>query len=95
MQLTLFILGVIGMTHIVVDSVIFAPIHKWIKPRCKWLVKLMDCYQCSGFWCGILLGAALFGLHPLIVFAAGCAGSFLAQFGWLVLDALEHYAKAG
>ena len=53
----------------------------------------MDCYQCAGFWCGIVLGLMLLSYNPLVVFAAGCAGSFLAQLGWLVLDSLERYAK--
>ena len=34
MNLLLFILAVIGLTHIVVDTEISEPVHKWIKPRC-------------------------------------------------------------
>jgi uncharacterized membrane protein YqaE (UPF0057 family) len=93
MNLILFLLGVVGMTHIIVDSEIGEPLHEWITPRIPRLAKLMDCYQCAGFWCGIALGLALLSYRPCIVFAAGCAGSFLAQVGWLVLDALERYAK--
>jgi hypothetical protein len=91
--LILFILSVIGMTHIIVDGEISEPIHAWAKPRCSWLADLMDCYQCCGFWCGVGLGLILLSYRPGIVFAAGCAGSFLAQLGWLVLDSLERYAK--
>jgi hypothetical protein len=93
MHLTLFILGVIGMTHIIVDSVIMEPVHAWIKPRSKFLAELMDCYQCSGFWCGVLLAPVLLSYNPLVWFAAGCTGSFLAQLGWLVLDTLEAVVK--
>ena len=93
MNLILFILGVIGATHIVVDGEISEPAHKWIKPRSPWLADLMDCYQCAGFWCGLALGLMLLSYNPPVVFAAGCAGSFLAQLGWLVLDSLERYAK--
>lgn len=94
MNLILFILGVIGMTHIIVDSEIMAPVHKWVEARSKMLGKLMDCYQCSGFWCGVLLGVTLLGRSPLVAFAFGYAGSFLAQLGWLVLDYLESAAKS-
>lgn len=93
MNLVLFIVGVVGMTHIIVDSEISAPVYQWIRPRSPWLADMMDCYQCAGFWCGVALGLALLSYRPCIVFAAGCAGSFLAQLGWLVLDALERFAK--
>jgi len=94
MSLLLFILGVIGMTHIVVDGEISEPVYKWIAARLPVVARIMDCYQCAGFWCGLVLGLALLSYRPLVVFAAGCAGSFLAQFGWLVLDSLERYAKS-
>jgi len=93
MVLTLFILGVIGMTHIVVDSTLLAPVHEWVKPRSRFLAELMDCHQCSGFWCGVLLAPALLSRNPLVWFAAGCAGSFLAQLGYWTLEALESFSK--
>lgn len=93
MSLILFILGVIGMTHIVVDGEIGEPVYEWIKPRLPRVARAMDCYQCAGFWCGLTLGVVLLSHNPLTVFAAGCAGSFLGQLGWLVLDALERYAN--
>ena len=40
---------------------------------------VMDCYQCAGFWCGIAMGLMLLSNKPFVVFAAGCAGSFLAN----------------
>ena len=93
MNLLLFILGVVGMTHIIVDGEISEPVYEWIEPRLPAVARVMDCYQCAGFWCGLALGLALLSYWPCIVFAAGCAGSFLAQLGWLVLDSLERYAK--
>ena len=35
MNLVLFILGVIGATHIVVDSTLMEPVHEWIKPAAR------------------------------------------------------------
>jgi len=93
MNLVLFIIGVVGMTHIIVDSEISAPVYEWIRPRLPVVAHAMDCYQCAGFWCGIALGLALLSYRPSLVLAAGCAGSFLSQIGWLVLDSLERYAK--
>lgn len=93
MNLVLFILGVVGMTHIIVDGEISEPVYEWIEPRLPVVARVMDCYQCAGFWCGLALGLALLSYQPLIVLAAGCAGSFLAQLGWLVLNSLERYAK--
>jgi len=92
MNLILFILGVIGLTHILVDSEIMGPIHEWIEPRCPIVGKIMECYQCCGFWCGLLL-APLLSYNPLIWFAAGCAGSFLASLGFWILEALEVWTK--
>jgi len=93
MNVLLFILGVVGMTHIIVDGEISGPVYEWIKPRLPVVARVMDCYQCAGFWCGLVLGLTLLSYRPCIVFAAGCAGSFLAQLGWLVLNCLERYAK--
>jgi len=93
MNLLLFILGVVGMTHIIVDGEISEPVYKWIGPRLPVGARIMDCYQCAGFWCGLALGLALLSYRPVVVFAAGCAGSFLARLGWLVLDSLERYAS--
>ena len=64
LNLMLFILGVVGMTHIVVDSEISEPVHEWIEPRLPVVARIMDCYQCAGFWCGIALGLVLLSYRP-------------------------------
>lgn len=92
MTLVLFILAVVGLTHIVVDAEIGEPLHEWIGPRCPVIARIMDCYQCAGFWCGLALGPVV-SWNPLLWLVCGFAGSFLAQLGWLVLDSLERYAK--
>jgi len=92
MNLILFSLSVIGLTHIVVDGEISEPVYEWLKLRLPVVVRIMDCYQCSGFWCGLALGPVV-SWSPLLWLVCGFAGSFLAQLGWLVLDSLERYAK--
>jgi hypothetical protein len=95
--MTLFILAVIGMTHIVVDSEIMEPVETWAE---DWLPSklhyaLFNCYQCSGFWCGVMLGLLIVSFNPFVVFACGCAGSFLADFSETIFQSLEglHHAS--
>lgn len=86
----LFIFAVIGLTHILVNSEIMEPVAEWLRPRLPAVHHgLFECYQCSGFWCGVALGL----LMNLSLVACGCAGSFLAQLGHWALNALEAYAK--
>lgn len=72
MYFLLYLLGTIGLTHIVVDSFIFAPLREWLKNNApavdepvvnfsgKWWAGkvgyMMTCYQCAGTWCGFLMG---------------------------------------
>jgi formate/nitrite transporter FocA (FNT family) len=91
----LFIFAVIGLTHILVDSEIMEPVEKWSK---AWLPPrvhhgIFECHQCSGFWCGIVLGLLIVSYSVPVLFACGCAGSFLAQLGYWALSALEVAAK--
>jgi hypothetical protein len=89
-ELFLFTFGVIGMTHIIVDSSIFAPVRDWMKNHIfERIYRLFECYQCTGAWCGSLLGAFLISHDPWAIFAAGCAGSFLATFAATFLNYLE------
>lgn len=86
----LFIVAVIGMAHIVVDGEIMEPVDEWAR---TWMPTrlhhgLFECYQCSGFWCGVVL-SPLVSLNPCIAFACGCAGSFLADFSESVFKYLE------
>lgn len=90
MNLFLFSLSVIGMTHIIVDSSIFSPIRGLFeKILPKYLYKILECYQCSGTWCGFALGWAIVDKDPFVVFACGCAGSFLSTLAATFLNYLE------
>jgi hypothetical protein len=89
----LFILSVIGLTLIVVDSDMMDSPQKWIKSWWPAFGDMMDCHQCAGFWCGAAL-SPLIANDALSCFAAACAGSFLAQLGYWILDILEVIVKA-
>jgi len=87
----LFCLAVIGMTHILVDSKIMEPVDDWAKTRLPGTIHhaLFECFQCSGFWCGIVLGVLIVSHDPRVLFACGCAGSFLADLSESVFKYLE------
>lgn len=91
MEILLFILGVVGMTHILVDASIFQWLRDWMdKYLPEKIAKLMHCYQCTGFWCGLLSGWMAFGSINLSqLFLAGCAGSLLANFMAIYMNYLE------
>jgi hypothetical protein len=91
MEIFLFVLGVIGMTHIVVDATIFQWLRDLIDAKLPEKVsKLIHCYQCTGFWCGLFCGWAAFsGITIPQIFLAGCAGSILSNFTALYMNYLE------
>jgi hypothetical protein len=91
MEIFLYFLGVIGMTHIIVDATIFKPVRDWFDRRLPTQVaSLIHCYQCSGFWCGMLCGYFAFpNITWLQIFLAGCAGSFLSNIAAIYLNYLE------
>lgn len=91
MEIFLFCLGTIGMTHILVDGSIF----QWLRDGFDailpaYISKLIHCYQCAGFWCGLLCGWFAFE-HITVyhLFLAGCASSVLSNFVALFLNFLE------
>ena len=67
-NIILFCLGVIGITHIIVDSKLFEGIRNWFekdfaeiasKNAYDWINSVIRCYQCCGFWVGLLCGPLL------------------------------------
>lgn len=85
----LFVLASVGLTLLVVDSSILEPFRnlmKWILPASAY--KVFECYQCAGFWCGIVCGF-LFTVNPFMLIMCGCAASFLASSAVLVMNYLE------
>lgn len=98
----LFLFASIGMTHIMVDSSIMLPFREfvknyapnkilWIKPK-----EGIECYQCMGFWCGIVCGGLLSSLifvDPkyigITTFLCACASSYTANTGAYIIAYLE------
>lgn len=90
MSIFLFLFGVIGLTHIVVDSKLFEPVREWLKARLPdKLSSVLTCYQCTGFWSGMLTGLIVVSHNVFVVFVCGCAGSFLSSWAAFYLNYLE------
>ena len=82
-----WIIGSVGMTNIIVESDIGKVFKDAIKPYItEFLMKGLNCYQCTGFWSGVFttLLLAIFngwGFDKAhLVFLGGCTTSFLATF---------------
>lgn len=95
-KLFLFTFGCIGVTHILVDGEIFRPVKELLsKYLPSFIMKLLNCYQCTGFWSGVLFGMFLYcdvdNLKNsfVIAFLTGGASSCLSYFWALILTYLE------
>ncbi len=90
-SLILFVLSVIGFTHIIVDPATIArPFRNFVEKYCfSWLNKLFSCYQCCGTWVGFFCGYVLISKDILVVFLCGMAGSFISTWAATYLNYLE------
>ena len=83
MTLILFALATVGLTNVLVHGKILELLgvkpflRKYMKP--DWF-SLFECYECSGFWAGMVCGfLVVAGLSEWpIILACGWAGSVLA-----------------
>jgi hypothetical protein len=97
-ELRLFALASIGLCHVLVDSALMAPVKDYLG-RHGWqrLVRMLNCYQCAGFWSGVvaglilLLGQWLPYLHLLLY---GFAASFLGPLAAVFLGYLNSLSSA-
>ena len=64
-ELILFLISTMGLTYIIVDSVIAEKPVEWLKERLPnkllWFnpKEALDCHQCTGFWAGLFCAAVL------------------------------------
>jgi hypothetical protein len=97
-ELLLFALASIGLCHLLVDSALMTPVKGHLGSR-GWrrLVRLLNCYQCSGCWSGLLVGLiVLLGqwqpyLHLLLY---ALAGSFLGPLAAVCIGYLNALTSA-
>ena len=65
----IFCMATVGLTAILVDGKIFAPLREWLEKRARtpkdrrtwagFLLDILTCYQCCGFWSGLFCGVLL------------------------------------
>lgn len=98
LQTVVFLFGCVGMTQIIVESSISLKIKNLIKtwspaflrPVSGFFLELTGCYQCTGFWVGIIVGCVFFipGAQTYFdyakIFVSGCASSCLS-LAWTTL----------
>lgn len=84
-NLIFFILATIGFTNIIVHGRILDLVnffgksirgwmHNW-----NWSKQLFECYECSGFWSGLVCGYFLMSDCWYVVLSCGFIGSVVSQ----------------
>lgn len=87
MNFILYCMATIGLTNILLDSNLFAPVRDFLQKHLPTKVyEVFECHQCMGFWSGLLTGFILITSNPFQVFLCGCAGSFLSTIGYLLIE---------
>jgi hypothetical protein len=87
MKLILFALATIGLSNILVHGKILdvikifgKSIRQWMQSL-KFLEELLSCYECTGFWSGLIIGSMFFDKSRWYeIFLYGFSGSVLSQF---------------
>lgn len=87
MNLILFALATIGLSNILVHGKIldvikiFGKSIRQILTYPKFLNELLSCYECTGFWSGLIVGLIFFDQSRWYeIFLYGLSGSVLSQF---------------
>ena len=64
--IVLYLLSVWGLTHILVSGKIFENFRNWCHIKIPFIGKMLDCYQCTGFWASIFLYFLFGDFVPII-----------------------------
>jgi len=98
-QFLMYALSTIGMCHIIVDSSLFTNVRELFKKYCEMakipkLGEIVDCYVCTGTWCGFFMGFVWMDKtfdweFYFQVFGCGCAGGFMSNVAAMVLNWIE------
>jgi hypothetical protein len=64
----IFILSCWGLTHLLIVGKILDQPRNWIMIKSSFFQKLLECYQCTGFWVGIFFWTILKDLPHLTYF---------------------------
>ena len=92
MNILILILLAFGITKIVNSGTIFDPFKAFLERKnCKFLLTILNCPLCFGFWVGALIGY-LYG--PFYLYNIIFNGAFYSGCTWL-LTCLSHYLGNG
>lgn len=50
-----YILSAWGLTHLLVSGKIFESARNWLQIKIPFIGELLNCYQCTSFWCSLFL----------------------------------------
>jgi hypothetical protein len=97
-ELFLFVLASIGLCHFLVDGALMAPIKDGLtRLGLRQVVKMLNCYQCAGFWSGVAIGVVVL-IAPrfpwLELLPYGFAASFLGPLGAVFIGFLNARVSA-
>lgn len=83
--LLFFALATIGLTNIIVHGRILDlikiggnSIREWMQSF-EWSKQLFECYECTGFWAGLICGSMIVSHQFHVILMCGFAGSVIAQ----------------
>jgi hypothetical protein len=97
-ELSLFVLASVGLCHILVDSVLLIPLKAHLERLgFRKLVAMSNCYQCAGFWSGVVAGSIVLVLPRFLyleLLLYGFAASFLGPLSAVVIGYLNALVSA-
>ena len=89
-NIILFVLACAGFTAIMIESTMLQPLRDYLKANIHaYIYKVFECYQCMGFWTGLICGFILLSHNIFVAILCGCAGSFISVFSTHYLTYLE------
>jgi hypothetical protein len=90
-NLLFFVMAAAGCTFIMVDSSLMAPVRGVLeKVLPSKVYEVFTCYQCMGFWTGIVCALTLLNCS----FATGLMGGFAGSFVSSLFGKIETYLEA-
>jgi hypothetical protein len=78
-EFLLWLLATVGFTNILVHGKILDDDHlgfrSWLKNKLGKFSDVLECYECTGWWAGLLAGLALVSFNPLWFIGCAFAGA--------------------
>ena len=86
-NIVVFILASWGLTHLVVSGKILEGFRNWFIIRSSFMEKMLTCYQCTGFWSGLIISFYFTNspFHILLmgIISSGCVSFINSIYVWI------------